>query len=111
MIPNSIITRRVANKFGYPIDRVHRGYTTINNNCIICSYSFDVSRSSYSITSEIGRRSIVYINRYEIKSLAIDITRFIDQQVANVDPRARCPEIKSTQTLHKHANASRGCVN
>jgi len=73
-------------------------------------YSFDVSQSPYSITDEIGRRSIVYINRYEIKSLAIDTTRFIDQQVANADPRARCPKIKSTQSIQT-CDCTGGCVN
>lgn len=68
-------------------------------------------QSPYSITGEIGRRSIVYINRYEIKSLAIDIARFIDQQVANVYPRgARCPKIKSTQSACKHANIPGGAL-
>lgn len=72
------------------IDRVRRGYAIINN--YLFAYSLVVSQSPYSITDEIGRRSIVYINRYEIKSLAIDTERFIDQQVANVDSRARYPK-------------------
>lgn len=88
-------------------------YAIINN--YLFAYSLVVSQSPYSITDEIGRRSIVYINRYEIKSLAIDTERFIDQQVANVDSRARNPKIKSIQST-QHANVPRGggegrCVN